>query len=96
MASYRAGILITNILTTTLAVSVAVFTVVISYLLAEAFLSTSFNMSLTTNTSGITNSFAVYGFISIEACFIAVVVAFAYTTIKAALRKNYIQVEIDE
>lgn len=96
MASYKAGIVITNMLTTVLAASVAMFTVAVSYLLVRALLGTSFNMTLTSNTSGITNSFAVYGFISIEACFVAFVIAFAYTTIKAALKKNYIQVEIDE
>ncbi len=95
MASYKAGILITNMLTTVVAASVAIFTVAVSYLLVRAFLGTSFDMSLTTNTGGMTNNFAVYGFISVEACFVAVVVAFAYATIRAALKKNYVQVEID-
>jgi hypothetical protein len=94
MSSYRAGIWVTNIIAGITIVSLAAFTAGFSYILIEALVNTPFNLSLSAGASSMAFSFYVYGFISIEACFVAVVIFFGYSTVRTALRRKVIEVEI--
>jgi len=76
-------------------VSVAAFTAGFAYLLITTLFDTPFNMSLSSGTASMAESFFVYGFVSIEACFAAVVLFFGYSTIRNALRRNVIEIEVE-
>ena len=95
MANYRTGVVITNVVSGVLAGSVGVFTAAFVYLLIKAILATSFNMTLTANPGAIGDNFIAYGFISIEAVFVGVVVYLGVTTVKNALAKRVIEIEVD-
>jgi len=96
MANYRAGVLVTNAVAGVLAGAVGVFTAGFVYLLIKAILATSFNMSLSADPTTISNNFIAYGFISIEACFVGVVVYLGYTTVRNALNKSVIEVQVSD
>lgn len=96
MASYRTGVRITNFVAGYMIVSVVAFTAGFAYLLITTLFNAPFNMSLTTGASSMAESFFVYGFVSIEACFGAVVIFFGYSTVRNALRRNVMEIEVDQ
>jgi hypothetical protein len=95
MTSYHRGVLITNTVAGVVAASVAVFTAAFAYILVRTLVNTPFNLSLSTGASSMAESFFVYGFISIEACFVAVVLYFGYSTVRNALKRKVIEIEVD-
>jgi len=95
MTSYHRGVLITNTVAGVVAASVAVFTAAFGYILVRSLVNTPFNLSLSTGASSMAESFFVYGFISIEACFVAVVLYFGYSTVRNALKRKVIEIEVD-
>jgi hypothetical protein len=95
MSSYHPGNWITNVIAGIMIVSLALFTAAFSYILIEALINTPFNLSLSAGAGSMAFSFYVYGFISIEACFIGVVIFFGYSTIRGALRRKVLEIDVD-
>lgn len=92
--TYRTGALIVNILVGTSAAILTVFAVAFSYVLVEAFRLTSFDMSLSTSPTQVATNFQIYAFISVEATFVALMIAAGYYIFKSALRRNVVEIEV--
>jgi hypothetical protein len=95
LASFHSGGWITNVIAGIMVVSVAIFTAAFGWILIQALLNTPFNLSLSQGVSNFSFSFFVYGFVSIEAVFAAVVIFFGYSTIKMALRRKILEIEVE-
>jgi hypothetical protein len=95
LASFHTGAWITNIIAGIMVVSVAIFTAGFAYILIEALVNTPFNLSLSQGVSNFSFSFFVYGFVSIEAVFAGVVIFFGYSTIRTALRRKILEIEVE-
>jgi hypothetical protein len=87
--------LIVNILVGTSASILAVFVVAFSYILVEAFRLTSFNMSLSTSPTQVATNFQIYAFISVEATFVALMIAVGYYILRNALKRNVIEIDVN-
>ena len=92
--TYRVGSLIVNILVGTTASILAVFAVAFSYILIQAFRLTSFDMSLSASPTQVATNFQIYAFISVEATFVAVMIAAGYYIFRGALKRNIIEVDV--
>ena len=92
--SYHVNVLITKIVVGLAATIIAVFAVAWTYVLVKALLGTSFNFSLTSSAGAITNNFFIYGFVSIEACFVGFVIWVGYMILKNATKRKVIEVEV--
>jgi hypothetical protein len=95
LASFRTGAWITNIIAAIMVVSLAIFTAAFGYILIQALINTPFDLSLSQGVSNFSFSFFVYGFVSIECVFAAVVIFFGYSTVRTAIRRKILEIEID-
>jgi hypothetical protein len=93
--SYHSGELITKVVVGLAAAIIVMFTAAFSYVILQAFMLSSFSLSLSTNVGAISNNFTIYGFVSIEACFVVVVAYLGYTTLRNAMRRKVIEVEVE-
>ena len=92
---YKEGEWITRAVVAIVALALVVFAIPTAWIILEAFLDTSFNFSLTGSASLLANNFTVYGFISIEATLLAVIIYIGYWTLRNATKRKVIEVQVE-
>lgn len=95
MASLSTGGIITRVLAGVLIGGLAIFAAALGYNLITLLFTTHMPIGLTTDTNEISSSFTIYGFVSIEACFLGVSIALGYATLRNALKPKVIEVEVE-
>jgi hypothetical protein len=93
--NYRRTEWVTNGVVAVVGTATVVFAIAYGYVIVQAFLHTSFDLSLTANPNSFITNFTIYGFVSIEATFLAVMAYFGYAIIRNATRHNVIEVEVE-
>jgi hypothetical protein len=93
--NYRQSEWVTRSVVAVVGTATVIFAVAFGYVVLQAFLDSSFNVSLTANPGSFEHNFTIYGFVSIEATFLAIMAFFGYSILKNATRRKVIEVEVE-
>jgi hypothetical protein len=93
--NYRQSEWVTKGVVAVVGTATVVFAIAYGYVIIQAFMDSSFDVSLTANPNSFITNFTIYGFVSIEATFLAIMAYFGYAISRNAVRRKVIEVEVE-